>query len=667
MKEAGNEQPEERAGEHSETPRRSVQPQARSPKTARVEGGLRSRPQSRIKAEGSFAGSAQDSTNGLSGARGGPRGFSLTTPDEVREAEADELAHKLSLVAAVRVAVVTLCLVVLVLLVQFDFRALAQVSSWQFALIGVTYALSLVYAASLRHRRLLVALAYAQIALDSLIVSVVVLMTGGIESVFTFAYVFTVLGASLTLYRTGAITATITSFLTSGIIVLLQTEGILTLLPTVNFGNAMFSFFMYSVGMGLVAWLASALAEKARITGRRLAQKQSDLERLEDLHAAILRSLPAGLMTVDVDGKVRYANDAALGILQWPSGELVGAPLMKVIPSMADKWMERRRQLVKTHPHERYEESFQRPNGTTIRIGFSFAPLSLTSERWMGSIVVFQDVTDIVRLKQAVERAERLATIGKLSAGFAHEVRNPLASMCASIDVLKNALSPPEPMQRLMTNVVKEADRLNGLISDFLRFARPREPQIKKLNLTDLILSVVDVFRNDQMMSGVQIETSLEPNLEVQVDEDLIRQVIWNLVRNAGEAMSGKAMKGKGGVLFIAAYLQEGRPSLLIRDNGPGIPRETIKRIFDPFYTTKEGGSGLGLAMTHSIVEAHGGEISLESQVGEGTEFRIGFPEHVATSFGSDGTEPTYPDEYDEVGSKSSEFELISGMIYTRP
>lgn len=514
--------------------------------------------------------------------------------------------------------------------------------NWQYGLIGATYGLSLVYAALLRTRRLVVPLAYVQTVLDGLIVTVLVVMTGGAESVFSFAYVFAVLGASITLYRKGAFIAAVAASGMFAIVVGLQLAQALESLPIIAPRSAASSLLVQVVGLMLVAALASRLAETARITGKRLAEKEVDYEQLQELHAAILRSLPAGLMTVDGHGFVRFANEAARAILGRRIGQLIGHRLEEVVPSMIHAWTSVQRSEFADR-RKRFEEGYERPDGGSIRLGFSFAPLRVRAVAAPGAIVVFQDVTNIVRLKEAVERAERLATVGKFAAGLAHEVRNPLASMCASIDVLAQSLPVSGGAERLMKNVVKEAERLNGLITDFLAFARPRELNLKQTDLSDLVYDVLAMFENDTLVRHCRIERRLGEGVRASVDEPLLRQVIWNLMRNAAEAMSpnrreamspdGDAMSPNGGeetgpnggTLMVETLVVEKHPTLIVRDTGPGISEERLRRVFDPFYTTKEGGSGLGLAITQTIVEAHGAEIAIESRAGVGTEVRISF------------------------------------------
>lgn len=582
-----------------------------------------------------------------------PRNRSLTGVPvadlRTTQTEDEGLVRKLIIVAAARVVIVTLSLGALFAMTQLNPPSSArEVSNWEYLLIGSTYVLSLIYAGLLRYRALVHALAYGQIILDTSIVTVLVLMTGGIESVFTVTYVFVVLAAAITLYRRGAMTAMSAVILSFGTVVSLQIQQALPLLNRVNVGTALFAFGMHVGGLVLVAFLASALTERLRIADLRLAEKKSDLEHLEELHAAILRSLPASLMTIDEDLTIRYANDSALSILRMSWDQLVGERLMEAVPFMARAWNERG---LSDHPllpgrvRERFERSYVTSTGRTLKIGFSFAPLSLVGGRWSGFLVVFQDVTDIVRLKEAVERAERLATVGKFAAGLAHEVRNPLASMCASIDVLEQSLQPPEAMKRLMSNVVKEADRLNELITHFLSFAKPRDLEAAEADLSALVAGVVEMFEHDEMAENLRLVVDLKSNLIAAIDEDQVRQVVWNLIRNAAEAMTEK-----GGSLTIRTSEDAGEAVLVVEDTGIGVPQEQIKSLFDPFFTTKQGGSGLGLAIAYSIVESHGGSMAFESRQGFGTKVTVRLP----TDLGSVDMMRTWDDT-----SSSSGLELI--------
>jgi len=535
----------------------------------------------------------------------------LTTSEE------DSLARNLFTVAALRLAVVSLALLALVVALLVNPPEDREVNSWQFFLIGTTYGLSVLYLLLLRVPRLIRGLAYTQVALDALLVTVLVYMTGGIESPFAFSYVFVILASSITLYRSGALIAAGLTVALYGTILGLHAfspGALLSPLPG-RWGSALLSYFGHSTGMIVVAFLSSALVEKLRVTGRKLAEKESDLAELHLLHAAILRSLPAGIMSVDQLGNVRFANDAALQILKRASGEVVGHHLREVVPEMAPAWSHSIDIQFKESTQARFEADHVRGDNETIRLGFSLAPLA--SDTDLDAIIVFQDVTDIIRLKNAVARSERLASVGQFAAGLAHEVRNPLASMCASIDVLRSHLSPPDHLRRLMDNVTREAERLNGLITDFLSLARPRSLELKPCDLGRLVREVADLIEYEQP-PGISVVRRLAEGVEADLDYDLMKQVVWNLVRNATEAL-GPA----GGRLELEVKQADGVAVIRVCDDGPGVDPAAQSKIFDPFYTTKERGSGLGLAISNSIVEAHGATLSFDSSPGQGTSVSI--------------------------------------------
>lgn len=566
--------------------------------------------------------------------------------------ELEPLARKLTIVAALRIAFVTVSLGAIFALTD---TANETFEASQYTLVASAYAVSLAYLLALRFGASPTALAYAQLLVDAALVTVLVATTGGIESVFTAAYVFVVIGGATTLFQRGAALAVGACLLMLATLAIVQVDGGSTLLPRSEPSRAALSIFTYVISLSLVGGLASALSETARETGRRLAEREGDLERLEALHASILRSLPAGLITLDADGRVRYANEAALGILQRGFDTLLELPIADVVPPVGRAYALVSQRPSAPNPRERFEGTYTPGAGQTVRLGFSFAPLG-SREHPEGTIVVFQDVTEIVRLKEAFERAERLATVGKLAAGLAHEVRNPLSSMCATIDVLAASLSPPPALERLMQNVVKEGARLDQLITDFLRFARPRELTRKMTSLAELCRALADVFAHDAAIGRARVELDLDDTVQAEVDADMIKQVVWNLARNAAEAMLSRAEGREGPIGRITLRVKHAPPFALLAvvDDGPGMDATVLKRMFDPFFTTKDRGTGLGLAIAHSIVEAHGGTVLASSTVGEGTELVLRLPVSVTV---------TAPPAWDDVSTDLTAPESLDAPI----
>ena len=249
------------------------------------------------------------------------------------------------------------------------------------------------------------------------------------------------------------------------------------------------------------------------------------------------------------------------------------------------------------------------------------SPLRDVNDEVIGRIVNFQDLTELRRLEQHMRRAERLATVGQLAAGIAHEIRNPLASISGSIELLRQAPPASDEDRTLMAIVHREIQRLNELVGDLLDYANPRPSQPVDFDLGVLVRETLQVSRADRALADVEIATAADEPLLVHADPSKLRQVVWNLVRNAADAAAagGKHVR-------VEARRAGEQATITVEDDGPGIPPDRIGRIFDPFYTTKQKGTGLGLATCHAIVAEHGGRIDLESEVGKGTKVVVRLP-----------------------------------------
>jgi two-component system sensor histidine kinase PilS (NtrC family) len=251
----------------------------------------------------------------------------------------------------------------------------------------------------------------------------------------------------------------------------------------------------------------------------------------------------------------------------------------------------------------------------------TFSLLRDEREEVSGVICAFQDLTRIRMMEEQVRRSDRLAAVGELAAGVAHEIRNPLASMSGSIQLLAEELRLEGEGRELMDIVKREIGRLNAIITDFLQYANPRPPQLRATPVLDLVHETVAMLR--QARGGdwrIAVEPGVAGELRAVADPQLIRQVFWNLSLNAVEAMP------RGGDLAIAVERRGGEVTVAFADTGVGIPPAELQRIFTPFHSTKEGGTGLGLAVVFRIVEAHGGRVEVESEPGRGTTVRVALP-----------------------------------------
>jgi two-component system sensor histidine kinase PilS (NtrC family) len=280
---------------------------------------------------------------------------------------------------------------------------------------------------------------------------------------------------------------------------------------------------------------------------------------------------------------------------------------------------------------------FRNRAGQELHLGIAGSVLRAAEGGRGGHVVIFQDVSQVVKMEGDLRRHERLAAVGQLAADLAHEIRNPLAAISGSIQILESSLPGEEAdeTRRLIGIAVREADRLNALITDFLHFARPAPANPEPVSVATVAEEVLRMF-DAVCPASVRVSLDVPPALHVRADEGQLRQLLWNLYLNAAQAMpDGGALDVSAAVLPAQAPLAAGRNAveegtdwveIEVADTGSGIPEEVIDRIFDPFFTTKKEGSGLGLATVHRIVEGHGGHLSVESAVGRGTRFRIRLP-----------------------------------------
>ncbi|WP_395840588.1 nitrogen regulation protein NR(II) [Archangium violaceum] len=524
--------------------------------------------------------------------------------------EADALRTRLVWLTVFRTVAVSLSLVAVAarLLLQ-PMEELSRVDTLSFVAIGLVYLFTLVYGLMLRGGRADRAAAVVQVVGDLLIASVLVFLTGVGDSPFTFLYLLTVIGASILLDGRGALMAAGASALAYA--TLLVAVKLQWLEPPLGVGELSRQRLLFLLGSNvlalfLIAALAGYLTRQLSATGGRLSEREADLKKLDHLQRQILACMPSGLITCDAAGRVTFVNRAASAILslepRLPSGLEVDSLLPGALGADA---RQRRREI-----------AVQTPSGMRT-LGLSVT--GLESGDGGGTLIVFQDLTELRRIEEDLKRADRLAALGTLAAQLAHEIRNPLAAMRGSAQLLVQDPSTDPSSAKLVEILLRESDRLSKLVEEFLRFARPPPPIKQEQELEVLVAETVEMLRVDPLAQQVEVEMALAP-LRVPVDADQLRQVIINILRNAFQA-AGK--KGRVRVM-LEAVGEEAR--LRIWDSAGSIPAADLTRIFEPFFSTREGGTGLGLSTAYSIVRAHGGNIRVSSSPQEGTEFLIQLP-----------------------------------------
>jgi two-component system sensor histidine kinase PilS (NtrC family) len=394
-------------------------------------------------------------------------------------------------------------------------------------------------------------------------------------------------------------------------------------------------------GLILVAWLASLLSTELRRAGEALEQRTSDLSRLRTLHERTVESLKSGLLTTDLEGRITSLNSEAERITNQDRARALGLDVEVVLPGIRDHLVTDSEGSGAGISNSRGRMAYRDQDQTLRHLGIGTYVLRDGEAEAEGHVVIFQDVTDVVAMEANLRQSERLAAIGELSASIAHEIRNPLAAISGSIEMLQRERAghqDSDDSARLMNIALREVDRLDHLISDFLRYARPGPLNRETVQLREAITDVLEMF-DASRPDAIEIDLAVEDDLSVFADSGQLRQVLWNLILNAAEAMpdggrlrvcarrlserdsqegSSGDRRGQEGEEGKARWLE-----IAIADDGSGIPQGKLDRIFDPFFTTKRNGSGLGLATVHRIVESHGGVVRVESKLGVGTTVRI--------------------------------------------
>jgi len=522
---------------------------------------------------------------------------------------ADGLRTRLVWLTVFRTVAVSLSLVaVAARILTQPLQEPSRADKLSFSVIGLVYLFTLVYGLMLRRGRVDRMAAVAQVVGDLLIASALVFLTGVGDSPFTFTYLLAVIGASILLERRGALMAAAAGGVAYGSLLVAVKFG--WLVPPMSISSlsrhrTVFLLVSNLLAFFLIAALAGYLSRQLSAAGGRLSQREEDLKKLGELQQQILTYMPSGLITCNGAGLVTFVNRAASAILALDERLPASTHLESLLPGvLGPEVRQRRRELTV-------------PTKAGLRtLGLTVTSLGANSG---GTLVVFQDLTELRRAEDDLRRADRLAALGTLAAQLAHEIRNPLAAMRGSAQLLVQEPGADPTSTKLVEILLRESDRLSKLVEDFLRFARPPPPVKQVLALETLVKETVELLREDPLARSVAVELELA-SLQVPVDADQLRQVLINLLRNAFQAA------GSMGKVRVGLRAEEEQVLLSIWDSAGSIPAADLRRIFEPFFSTREGGTGLGLSTAYSIVRAHGGTIRVSSSPGEGTEFMIQLP-----------------------------------------
>lgn len=435
---------------------------------------------------------------------------------------------------------------------------------------------------------------------DSLAISLLIYYSGINQSLFLFLHLVNILLAGIACRGIGALTLALFTSIFFSIAALFSPE-----MKALNF---FFLLALNNIAFFSVAGLAGYLSEQLQSVGSELKKTDLNLRSAQELNQVLLQNIPTGMVSFTEDGVVVTANSAAAEILG--TDDVTSKNWLQMFPEVGNA-------------PSLFKGDLKYTFGADAKIlGMTVSKIYSPELQAQLSIALFDDLTKIRQLEYNARQNEKLAAVGGLAAGIAHEIRNPLAGISGSIEMLTQTVTNDDD-RKLMKIILREIDRLNNLITEFLDYARPETPPTDNVDLSSLFNEVLDSMQyNKQVREGIVQVREYPPGLNILGRRDKLKQAFLNIIINSYQAMN----EAKEPVITVKAMLNEKDIEVRIRDAGLGMSEATKKKMFEPFHTTKPKGTGLGLAVTHKILEGHGARIFVESEVGVGTEFTLTFP-----------------------------------------
>ncbi|HEV7682676.1 MAG TPA: ATP-binding protein [Pyrinomonadaceae bacterium] len=490
----------------------------------------------------------------------------------------------------------------------------------------IVAALTLVYALARTFSKALLLQARIQFLIDIALVTWLVWITDVIHSPYIAIYIVVIAASSLFLGPRDAVFISIGCAITFTASALLVLNGFGRVPPGELLDSSRVQTFQ-SIGLFDIAFLVVGLLS-AQLAGRqsrsdvRLQAATQSLASLRALHERIVESIRSGVVTTDLEGRIYTFNAAAAEITGYREADVRGQDA-SIFFGELNKIIEDSMELTSApDASPRFEADCLTAEGLRLRLGFSVSPLFSEVGDTTGTVITFQDLTHIRGLEETSRRQDRLAAIGRMAASIAHEIRNPLAAMRGSIQMLRADMEGESSQTELMEIILRESDRLNRIISDFLSYARPRSIIQSQVDVAELLRRTFTLLRNSAEINERQVIKEEVPESPVLVDADAeqIQQVFWNLARNALQSMPG------GGELRATVQNQaNGRIRIAFSDTGRGMSPQQVEQLFEPFSSTT-GGTGLGLSIVYQIIRDHGGTINVRSREGQGTTITIELP-----------------------------------------
>ena len=463
----------------------------------------------------------------------------------------------------------------------------------------------------------------AQFLLDALLVTWLVWRTGDLTSPYISLYIVLISVSSFFLRPLWTLFMAVVCVALLATLAMLSVNGIIDSAisgqPTAKIVQIV-SFHI--VAFLVVGLLASRLADR-RSSGEELKETAETLASLRVLHERIIESIRSGLITTDLEGKIYTFNAAATEITGFRSDDVRGRSIFELFGDIHEPIKISLEAAADGDQSPRFESDLQTPDGFAVRIGFGISQLFSQNNEATGLIITFQDLTEIRSMEESVRRKDRLAAVGRVAAGLAHEIRNPLGAMRGAIQVLESSTTPGSTQAELMEIILKESDRLNSIITNFLNYARPAATNFSDMDVAEAIREMFKLLRHspDVRDEHIFIDESGGESVWIAADTSQLKQIFWNLARNAIQAMPD------GGTLRVALEsVPNNRVRIVFEDSGRGMSQEQVEQLFEPFANSTTGGTGLGLSIVYQIVRDHNGAINVRSIEGNGSVITIELP-----------------------------------------
>jgi two-component system sensor histidine kinase PilS (NtrC family) len=471
-----------------------------------------------------------------------------------------------------------------------------------------------------------IAQARFQLFIDVLLVTWLVWSTGDIHSPDAALYVIIISATSFFLVPREVMITSVGCAVAFTAITLATIQGIgpstSRSLTEGSIAQVVQTIGVFDISFLVVGLLAARLAQRQSRSDVELLAATKSLLKLQVLHERIVESIRSGVITTDLSGRIFTFNAAAEEITGYKPTDVYGKEASIFFGDISQHVSESMRAATEGTTSPRFESDCLTSDGLRLRLGFSISPLFDESRETSGLVVTFQDLTEVRALEETSRRQDRLAAVGRVAASIAHEIRNPLAAMRGSIQMLRSEVADDSAQANLMEIILRESDRLNRIITDYLAYARPRSASLAIVDVRALLTETFSLLRNSpEIGGGHALEEELPPHeVTVKGDSEQLRQVCWNLSRNALQAMQN------GGTLHASLrYTANGRVHLTFTDSGRGMTAEQVEHLFEPFSSTT-GGTGLGLSIVYQIIRDHGGTINVRSHLGKGTTITVELP-----------------------------------------